>query len=344
MGETVVGKLDEGFLEKLKRGDVFVLGGSQYEFQFARGMVAQVKAAYQRPPNIPSWFSEMLPLSFDLAIEIGKFRKLMEGRFRKKENKKEIIDFINSYLYVDKNGANAIYEYFKDQFNYVGEIPHNRKILIEHYEDEHGKKIIFHSLFGRRVNDVLSRALAFAISRTQHRDVEVGISDNGFYLSAEKTIYPRKAFDMLRSEKIDLVMKNAIDNSEVLKRRFRHCASRAFMILRNYKGKTKRVGRQQVSSMLLISAVRRIDENFSILKEARREVLEDLMDIDNAKQILKDIEDEKIVVKEIHTKIPTPFAFNLALAGYIDVLKIEEKVEFLRRMHNMVKAKIGLGK
>jgi ATP-dependent helicase Lhr and Lhr-like helicase len=344
IGNTIVGKLDEGFLEKLKRGDVFVLGGNQYEFLFARGMVAQVKAAYQRPPNIPSWFSDMLPLSFDLAIEIGKFRKLMEGKFKKQENKKEILKFINKYLYVDKNGTNAIYEYFKDQFNYVKEIPSNKKILIEHYEDEHGKKIIFHSLFGRRVNDVLSRALAFAISKTQHRDVEVGISDNGFFLSAEKTIYPKKAFDMLRSEKIELVMRNAIDKSEVLKRRFRHCASRAFMILRNYKGKTKRVGRQQVSSMLLISAVRRIDENFSILKEARREVLEDLMDIDNAKKILKDIEDKKIVIKEIHTKIPTPFAFNLALAGYIDVLKIEEKTEFLRRMHNMVKAKIGLKK
>ena len=116
------------------------------------------------------------------------------------------------------------------------------------------------------------------------------------------------------------------------------------MILRNYKGRTKRVGRQQVSSMLLISAVRRINDNFSILKEARREVLEDLMDIDNAKQILKEIEEKKIVVKEIHTKIPTPFAFNLALAGYVDVLKIEEKVEFLKRMHQMVKAKIGLKK
>ena len=215
-GDAIVGKLDEGFLEKLKRGDVFVLGGNQYEFLFARGMVAQVRAAHQRPPNIPAWFSEMLPLSFDLAVEIGKFRKRMEERFRKKENKKEIIKFINSYLYVDKNSGNAIYEYFKDQYNYVKEIPTNKKILIEHYEDQYGKKIIFHSLFGRRVNDVLSRALAFAISKTQHRDVEVGISDNGFYLSAEKAIYPKKAFEMLKSEKIELVMKNAIDKSEVL--------------------------------------------------------------------------------------------------------------------------------
>ncbi|MFH1440029.1 MAG: ATP-dependent helicase [Candidatus Woesearchaeota archaeon] len=370
IGEAIVGKLDEGYMERLKRGDVFVLGGEQYEFLYARGMVAQVKAAYQRPPNIPSWFSEMLPLSFDLAAEIGRFRKLMEERFRKAKKelsegsvgvdefggktrkinktksdiKKEIISFINDYLYVDDNSANAIFEYFNDQFGYVQQIPHNKKILIEHYVDQYGKKIIFHSLFGRRVNDVLSRAIAYIISKTQHKDVEIGINDNGFYLSAEKTINPKTAIEMLRSDKIDLLMRAAIDKSEILKRRFRHCAGRSFMILRNYKGKTKRVGRQQVSSMLLINAVRRISEDFSILKEARREVLEDLMDLDNARKVIQEIEEGKIVIKEIDTKIPTPFAFNLALMGYVDVLKIDEKTEFLKRMHQMVKAKIGLGR
>ena len=344
VGEAVIGKLDEAFLERLKRGDVFVLGGEQYEFLYAKGMVALVKPALQRPPNIPSWFSEMLPLSFDLGLEIGRFRKLMEEKFKAEKPEKEIKDFINTYLYVDENSANAIYNYFKEQYDYIGEIPTDKKIIIEHYEDQYGKKMLFHSLYGRRVNDVLSRAIALAISRTEHKDVEIGINDNGFYISAEKSIHPKKALELLKSEKMELVMRAAIDKTEVLRRRFRHCAARALMILRSYKGHTKHVGRQQVNSMLLLTAVKRISDDFCILKEARREVLEDLMDIENAKKIIKGIEDKKIAVIEIHTKIPTPFAFNLALQGYVDVLKIEEKVEFLRRMHQLVLAKIGLGK
>lgn len=147
---------------------------------------------------------------------------------------------------------------------------------------------------------------------------------------------------MLKSKELREVMERAIDKTEVLKRRFRHCASRSLMILRTYKGKRKRVGRQQVSSMLLLNAVKRISENFSILKEARREVLEDLMDIENAANVLEDIEKGKIKVKEIHTNIPSPFAFNIVLQGYVDIFKIEDKVEFLRRMHQMVLAKIGM--
>ena len=146
---------------------------------------------------------------------------------------------------------------------------------------------------------------------------------------------------MLKAEQLRKVMEKAIERSEILKRRFRHCAGRALMILREYKGYKKKVGRQQVSSMILLSAVRKISENFSILREAKREILEDLMDIENATKVLKDINEGKIELKPIHTSIPTPFAFSNIMEGYTDILKMEDKIEFLRRMHTMVLAKIG---
>tara|TARA_Y100000310_G_scaffold288418_1_gene313998 strand:- start:1926 stop:6224 length:4299 start_codon:yes stop_codon:yes gene_type:complete len=338
--DQIVGHVDEAFLERLKRGDVFVLGGNKYTFLFARGMTAQVSATVDRNPTIPAWFSEMLPLSFDLAMEIQKFRRLLEDRFKNKTPKKEILQFINEYVYVDKYAAEAIHKYFQEQYLY-SEIPHDKKMLMEFYSDENKKYVIFHSLYGRRVNDVLSRAIAYAIARLQHKDVEIGVNDNGFYIASEKELQAKKAFSLVKSHEIRDVMKNALDKTEVLKRRFRHCAVRSLMILRQYKGKKKKVGRQQVSSMLLINAVKRISEDFSILQEARREVLEDLMDIDNAIKILTEIEQGKIKVKEIHTSLPTPFSFNIVLESHTDFMKMEERTEYLQRMHNMVMAKIG---
>ena len=119
----------------------------------------------------------------------------------------------------------------------------------------------------------------------------VALSDNGFYVSGSASFKASDAIKMLRADKLELIMKTAIENSEVLKRRFRHCATRSLMILRNYMGREKRVGRQQVSSMILMSALKRISNDFSVLKEARREVLEDLMDIDNAKKVIQMIND-----------------------------------------------------
>jgi ATP-dependent Lhr-like helicase len=343
VGAQLVGTIDEGFLERLRPGDVFVLGGQIYQFKFSRGMVAQVRASPDKPPTVPSWFSEMLPLSFDLANDIGKFRRLMNEKFCYNKNKKEIMKFINDYLYVDKKAAESIYNYFFEQFNYA-KIPSNTLLLIEHYKDERTNYAVFHTIFGRRVNDCLSRAVAYAIARNQHKDVEIGVTDNGFYVACDKRFDAKKSFMMLKSKEFDKVLNLAIDRSEVLKRRFRHCATRALMILKKYKGKEKRVGRQQVSSMLLMSAVKRISNDFPILKEARREVLEDLMDIENAIKVLQGLEAKKIKIEEVHTDIPSPFAFNLVVMGYTDIMKIDDKIEFLRRMHQNIVARVYLKK
>ncbi|MDD5133450.1 MAG: ATP-dependent helicase [Candidatus Nanoarchaeia archaeon] len=344
IGEQVIGHVDEGFLEKLKRNDIFLLGGNTYKFLFSRGMVAQVLSSERKQPTVPSWFSEMLPLNFDLATEINRFRYLMKDKFDSKKSKEDILKFINEYLYVDSYAGNAIYEYFREEYLYMNKnIPNSKELIIEFLKEDEKNYVIFHSLYGRRVNDVLSRAIAFAISRMQHRDVEIGISDNGFYIASpeNKKVQVLRAFKYIKSNELRKILEIAIENSEVLKRRFRHCAARSLMILRNYKGREKRVGRQQVSSMILMNAVKMVSKDFCILREAKREVLEDLMDIDNATKILKDIEDGKIKIKEISTSIPSPFAFNLVLEGHLDFLKLEEKAEFIKRMHSYILAKIN---
>ena len=345
IGEEPIGMIDEAFLERLKKGDVFVLGGSSYEFKFSRGMTAQVQTALGKPPTVPSWFSEMLPLSYDLALDIQKFRKYIEDLFKDpsttntEKKKKKILDFIDDYLYVDKNGAEAIYEYFREQFFFAG-VPHFKKIIIEHYNDGRKKYVIFHTLFGRRVNDVLSRAVAFNMSKG--KDVEIGINDNGFYICTGSKAEPAKALKELDAEELRYTMEHVLEHSEVLKRRFRHCASRALMILRSYRGNTKSVGRQQMSSQLLINAVKRVDPDFTILKEAKREVLEDLMDIQHTEEVVSFINSGSIKIDEIHTDIPTPFAFNIVMEGFADILKMEDRLEFLKRMHDSILERIGI--
>jgi len=109
-------------------------------------------------------------------------------------------------------------------------------------------------------------------------------------------------------------------------------------------GRKKRAGRMQISSKILYNAVKRISPNFPILKEARREVMEDQMDIINAKKVIDGIVDLQIEVVEKKLDMPSPFAFGLIMAGYSDIVRVEDKQEFLKRMHQQVLAKINLKK
>jgi ATP-dependent Lhr-like helicase len=294
-----------------------------------------VRGSVERAPTIPSWFSEMLPLSFDSAVEINKFRQLMKERFSAKKSKEEILDFIKKYVYVDEDTAESIYEYFNEQYRF-SEIPDSKLITIERFNDAGKKYILVSSMYGRRVNDALSRALGWIMGSYGNRDVEMGITDNGFYFAGE-SLNIEKALNELKPEKLKEILEEAINHTDILARRFRHCAGRSLMILRNYKGKAKSVGKQQIKSHFLLHAVRKIGKDFPILKEARREVLEDLMDIDNARQVLEWIKDKKVRIAVKDVKLPGPFSLNLILQGHSDLIKIEDKQDFLKRMHELHK-------
>ncbi len=328
-----IGVIDESFLNRMKKGDVFVLGGRKYLYRYTRGMNIYVQREVKRNPTIPSWFSEMLPLSFDSANEIGRFRNLMHKKMDSEQTKKQILKFIKSYLYVPDKTAEAIYNYFLEQHSFL-EIPHQNKIIIEKFVDDGKKYLLFHTLYGRRVNDALSRAIGYLIGQAGGRDIQIGITDNGFFLSGERMMIKR-ALEHLNDENLEEILKEAIEKTDVLARRFRHCAARALMILRSYKGQHKTVGKQQMKSHFLLAAVKKITTKFPILKEARREVLEDLMDLHNAKRVLKWIREEKIEINTIETKIPSPFALHLILQGHSDLIRIEDKQKFLQRMHEL---------
>lgn len=336
----VIGSIDGDFMERLHKGDTFVLGGRVYQFKYARGMTVTVVPSSSMP-SIPSWVSEQLPLSFDLAVSIQNFRAIMDWKLSSNMSQEDIIEYIKEYLYVDDNSASSIYYYFLEQYLY-SEIPSRNKLLIEYYTGFGGRKfVVFHSLYGRRVNDALSRAVAYIISQKYHHDVMISIDDNGFYLSSDSKIGGVEAFEELNSNNIRDVLIKAIDKTETLSNRFRDCANRSLMILRRYKGHEKSVGKQQVTSKILLNFVRDLDNHFVILDEARREVIEDYMDIEHAEEILKDIEDKKITIKTVDTVIPTPFAFNLVSRGYLDVLKYEDRSEFIKRMHEAIIKKIN---
>lgn len=336
----IIGRVEEEFYEKLKKGDTFVLGGTTYRFNYGRGMVINVKPA-SGPPTIPRWFSEQLPLSYDLALDIQRFRANMEVKFQYGKSKEDIIDYINEYLYVDAFAANAIYEYFKEQYVYAV-IPSYKKLVIEYYKGYGNRRfVVFHSLFGRRVNDALSRAIAYVVSKNYNINVTISISDNGFYLSADEgKIGALESFKKLNTENFKNILIQSINKTEILSHRFRDCAGRSLMTIRHYKGHNKTLGRQQVRSKILLKYVQEMDQNFPILKEARRESIEEYMDAENALKVIKAIENDEMIIKTIDTVIPTPFAFNLVSRGYLDVLNNNDKAQYVKRMHKAILDKI----
>jgi ATP-dependent Lhr-like helicase len=337
--KNYVGQLDEEFLDRLTKGDIFTLGGKTYQFSYAKGMKVYVDSKPNASPTVPSWYSERLPLSYDLGIKIGQFRKQVKKQIEMGAKDQDILQWIMHNYYLDEKTAEAIYGYVSEQYHFSNEVSTHEQITIEKYIDEENRQnLIFQTIYGRRVHDALARIMAHMLQKRFGTNIGMVIDDNGFIL-----ITPRRPIDIekLINELINCnpeeELKAAIKKTELMKRRFRHVAGRSLMILRNYAGESKTVGQQQMKGHFLISAIRNeYGEDFPMIKETYREIMEDAMDIKHAKDVIKQIKNKKTGWKMKETDIPSPFSHNLLLQGSTDVIKMQDKKERLQNLHEKV--------
>jgi ATP-dependent helicase Lhr and Lhr-like helicase len=336
----MVGDLSEKFAERLSPGDVFVLGGRSYEFRRIKGMRAFVREAQGKKPTVPSWTGEMLPRSFDLSMEIARFRREMALRLEGGEEE-GIIDWLREEFAVDHGSAQTILSYFREQISSCDLIPNDQSLAVEGYIDMGGRySVIFHFPFGRRVNDALSRAYAFQITKRLGCNVSVSITDDAFMITSPRRVDLDGVKGMLSSSDLEGVLRKAVKDSELFKQRFRHTAARSFMILRAYKGRQVSVNRQQVRSSFLLDSLGEMGR-FPVIEETYRELLMDVMDIDNARGVLIAIEEgEREVLVIDYSSTPTPFAHGVVLAGISDLVLMEDRSALLRELHRKVLSKV----
>ncbi len=334
-----VGTLEEEFVEILEPGDIFVLGGRTYKFVYSEGLKIIVEEVEGVKPTVPSWFSEMLPLSFDSALEVGKFREHVASIIDSK-GKREAVEYLETFYGLERHAAENIVEYIWEQMAYIGVVPGYSTILVEFFEYEDEWHIVFHTLYGRRVNDALSRAYASVLSEMLSVPVRITISDNGFMLT--QRIRPSKELiedliERVSSRNIRGILENAVSRTELMRRRFRHVAQRSFMILRRYRGREKSPERLQLSAQRLLEVLMEMYPDHPVVKETLREILEDYMDIGSAKLVLEWIEEGKVnvVIKGPH-RYPSPMAHHLVVKGYSDVVLMEDRRKLLALLHTKI--------
>ncbi|MEL9909388.1 MAG: ATP-dependent helicase [Desulfurococcus sp.] len=338
-----VGDLEEGFVEYLSQGDLFVLGGRVYEYLYSKGLKVVVKPADGQRPTVPSWFSEMLPLSYDSAREVGRFRRVIAEMLDEKD-REEVVEYLVKEYRLQRHAAETICDYIMDQKLYTkGLVPSDKLILIEIYDEPTRRNIIVHSIFGRKANDALARLYAYTVGQKLGVNIRLTVTDNGFMLTIPG--HPQGEWvEWFKSIPLDQawsVLEKIIRRTDLLKRRFRHTAVRSFMLLRKYRDTEKSINRLQVDAEELLKAVEEIP-GFPVLKETYREILMDYMHIDEAIEVLSKVRNGEIEVALLGPlDVPSPFAHSIVVHGYSDVVLMEDMRRMLIRLHELVKERLS---
>ncbi|HET7188220.1 MAG TPA: hypothetical protein VFI52_08700, partial [Gemmatimonadaceae bacterium] len=325
---TPIGTVEEDFLEQLKPGDRFLLGGRVWAFMFAQGMTAFVAPATGRP-SVPRWASEILPATAGVAWGVGVLRAQLRDALV--VGGADAVATLLSHRYeLEAADAQALAEYVATQ-HALSAIPDPDEVLVERWVDPDDERVMVHAVtspLGRRANDALARAIAYRLGRGS---VGLMVDDQSFAVRVplraawDEEMLPR-LFDAsgLRED-----VRAAVARSDLWGRRFRAVAGIGLMLVKNYHGRSKFVGAMQMNARRIWSVLERERPDFPLVRETYRTVLEDDLDVPTAVAWLERVS-ARLTMRELDG--PPPFLFRLVAAGTTDSMLLEERDAFLRRL------------
>ncbi len=338
-----VGTLDETYLDTIESGDVFALGGERFAFRYRRGSKVYVDRTSERP-NVPSWYAERLPLSFDLGREVLAFQADVLDRLA--DGGPPAVRAWLRELPLDGNAVRALGRIYDEQVRYAGEtsVATPDRIVVEEELDRSAYKRRFyvHTYYGRRFNDGLSRLVAAACADRTDANVAVAVADNGFSLALplNRKVDVAAILRDLDPETVRGDLREALADTDLLKRYFRIDAGRSLMILKRYKGYEKSAAEQQVSAEMLLSFAEDLEE-FAVMEETYRELLEDRLDVEGIRSVVERIAAGEVAVANHAVDSPSPLSFGLATLVDSDVVLAEDQSAVLQEFHARVQEEIG---
>jgi ATP-dependent Lhr-like helicase len=333
-----VGTLEAAYAERLVPGDRFILDGRTLEVRRLEGSLVYARAA-GRDPALPRWTSDRQSLTAELAQELAAFRSAA-GRLLVEEGPGALAGWLADRFELDAVARDVLTDLFEAQARW-SEVPDDRGLLIEESPamDGDGRLYSFHAPLHRAACEALGRAAAARLGRRLKRNLALNVADLGWSIRVPEEAAPearRETFDTLLDldHFADDVLEG-LDRGELPARRFRQVASTSLMILRKVDpGCRVRVGGLHWVSTRLYPLVKQLCPDHPLLRETRREVLEDVLDLPAALCWLK----ARPAIRVRALPGISPFASAWIEPGQAEPLQFESPSLALRRLHKRLAA------
>lgn len=276
--DTAVGILDEAFVAEYgEPGTKFICRGSPWRIVGLMGDRIYVKPIDSPTGAIPSWVGEEIPVPFEVAMEVGRIRRVAEELFKKGLDLKAVAEmFSKTYPANVETFTRALAEVY-EQFRMDLPVPSDRVVTIEGWEN----LIIINCCFGTLVNRAIARLLGLILSDrfgttigVQHDPYRI-VLDTGGGIDVE-TVYETLT-ELSKMNVANLVVK-AAEKTGLFKRRLIHVA--------------KRFGALEKHADLTSISLRGIAESLKdtvVYEEALKEALSKDLDAEGASRVLKAI-------------------------------------------------------
>lgn len=329
---AAVGELDEAFAERLQPGDRFLLDGRCLEFRRALGRALVVEEVVGRPA-VPRWAGEGWPLSMELARRLYHLRVQAAEALR--DGPHVLARLLRQDYGLEGSAVAVLLAHFQQQ-ECVSEVPEPGCCLVEVVPTETGADYYVHTPLNRAGNDALARVAVRRMVRDLGRGAASLVADLGFALldrnSTELTAAELRA--LLSPDSFDADLAGAVADSVALRERFRRVALTGLMLLRNPLGGRQRVGGHDWAERRLFARVCADDPDFLLLRQARREVHEQVCDALAARGFLQELTRWTLHCRRLAQVSPFAQGWTQLVAGPAE--SVLGPTEALERLHALL--------
>ena len=342
---AVLGHVEEAFISRLKPGDVFFFAGRQLAFVRLRDMTALVQASNRRSTTVPAWAGGQLAISDLISRQLREeldrcARALASASGAVAEAAVVGADAAaprgqaKAATGLDTPELRALESLLARQAD-LSRLPRRDEFLVEVCRSREGSHLYAYPFEGRFVHEGLGFLWASRLARLQSATITVSVNDYGFELLAGRG-YPFEQLvrdhqrTLLDASHLEHDLEEALNLSELCRRRFRAIAQISGLILQGYPGQGRSGGQLQISASLLFDVFQRHEPANLLLAQARREVLEDQLELARLAEALERLQASAWVVEP--TRRPGPLAFPLLAERLNNRLSNESLLERLEKL------------
>jgi len=324
---AVIGHVEEAFIGRLKAGDVFFFAGRQLEFVRLREMTAQVKATTKKSSAVPAWAGGQMALSDllsrHLRQEVDRCAQALAG-----DGEGDTGDWL------DTPELQALEPLLRRQAD-LSRLPRQQEFLVELCRSREGSHLFAFPFEGRFVHEGIGFLWAWRLARHRPSTVTVSVNDYGFELLAPKG-YPFDELlelhgdDLLDCSDLAADLEQAVNLSELCRRRFRAIAQVSGLITQAMPGQAKTGGQLQISAALLFDVFQKHEPGHLLLEQARREVIEEQLELPRLQAALERLAASRWLLER--TPRPGPLAFPLLVERLNNRMSNESVLERVQRL------------
>ena len=308
-----LGTVEESFVGRLKKGDVFVFAGKALQYVLFKDLTLFVKAAPSKKAITAIWGGARLPLSSLLCGHLKEVFELIE----KGELEHPLLSFLSPITEVQRA---------------LSRLPGREYLLIEETVTREGKHLFIFPFEGKLVHEALASLLSVRMSARSKVTFTFAVSEYGLEILAPRGyIFDHAEFkELLSLDNLTADIQKSLNMTQLAKKQFRDIAQISGLIQQNHAGERRTMKNLQMSSSLLFDVFAAYEPDQVLYHQSFDEVRHYQFQEERLITVLRRL--KEMPFEFYRTPRPSPLAFPLIIERIGSLVTSESLQERLNRM------------